>query len=333
VADVLILSVSASPDRLGRLDAALSEHGLSTATERLSGTTLTKAQRKSIVRTPMVLLLLARDDGDGAGAQDAAAALAFREGGLAVVPLTPDTTVAAAGTAPRFDLSAWRGSSSNATLAALVRQCQAIVVSRRPLVAQRGLKRWLLRGSLGGMVALGFSVTGIDLFNVQQQLCGFPGPQPWLSDVCGTVGVGDRPTRAERLAWETRRPGDCSALIAHIRRFPDGKLVPQAHALYAARTPQSVGRVAHVETIPLQVSITLSGPTDRAATLARGHSQAGELCSMYAHDQNFTVSKSVAVPTEWHCDVNGCSFRGKAKCTLFKDEVREICPIQNPSAS
>lgn len=321
-----MLAAGAPDEPLARLSAALTDAGLSIDTQALTSDALTREQRQAIQHAPVVLLALGRPD--FADTLDAPIVLAAREGGLAVVTFADRPVPAGAANAPRFDLSAWRGGAGNPTLGAVVRHCQAIADARRQVAGRRGLRRWLVGGSIGGVVALGFSVTGIDLFNVQQQVCSFPGPQPTISDLCGAIGLGNRPTRTERLAWEQRPAGSCAALIRHIRRFPDGALLPQAHALYAARTATRVGWSERVETLPLRIPVAISGPGDRAATLARGQGEARDRCAMYAGNRQIRVASAAAVPTDWLCDADGCSFTGEARCTLIEEKLEETCPTE-----
>src|SRR4029453_67872 len=74
-----------------------------------------------------------------------------------------------------------------------------------------------------------------DPFGVASGVCAIPGPQPGLSDSCGIFGLGGRPSKAERLAWEARPTGNCEALRKHISSFPDGVFRTKAADLLTAR--------------------------------------------------------------------------------------------------
>ena len=74
-----------------------------------------------------------------------------------------------------------------------------------------------------------------NLFSAQDQVCGVPLLQPQISDMCGALGLGNRPTKAERIAWESREPGSCAALRTHVERFPDGAYRAEASDMLAAR--------------------------------------------------------------------------------------------------
>jgi hypothetical protein len=57
------------------------------------------------------------------------------------------------------------------------------------------------------------SVFGLNALGVQDQFCSIPSEHV-ISDVCGALGLGGRPTRDERLAWESRPRGDCLRAFA-----------------------------------------------------------------------------------------------------------------------
>ena len=52
------------------------------------------------------------------------------------------------------------------------------------------------------------------------------------------LGLGGRPTRTERIAWEARRPGSCADLRAYIDRYPNSAYRRLAADLLAASTSQ-----------------------------------------------------------------------------------------------
>lgn len=135
------------------------------------------------------------------------------------------------------DLIRWRGSSRDPCfrdLAAAAGARMAGLPVPPAQCARRRLARRLLWGAIGGgataVVAALFTV-----FAAQDAVCSAPWFQPALSDACGALGVGRRPSRAERVAWAALPEGDCPALRSHVARFPDGALRVQAEARLATR--------------------------------------------------------------------------------------------------
>ena len=89
-------------------------------------------------------------------------------------------------------------------------------------------QRW--RESGLAALALAFNV-----FSAQDQVCGVPLIAASDLGLCGALGLGNRPTKAERVAWEGREPGSCAALRTHIERFPQGAYRDKAADMLAAR--------------------------------------------------------------------------------------------------
>jgi hypothetical protein len=98
------------------------------------------------------------------------------------------------------------------------------------------VRRWKANLSLAGAVALAWTI-GWNLFGVQDQMCSVRFLQPHLSDRCGDLGLGNKPTGAERQAWEALPAGDCEALKGYQARFPSSPLVPRAADALALRRP------------------------------------------------------------------------------------------------
>jgi hypothetical protein len=122
------------------------------------------------------------------------------------------------------------------------------------------------------------------------RLCTIPGPQPGLSDGCGALGLGGRPNRSARLAWESRTPGSCAALREHISRFSGGAYRSEAADLLTAR------RTSTLETwVPASRTLALFEPAAqplgiefRALQGARWsctHGPTGTACGFEGHAQ------------------------------------------------
>jgi len=123
------------------------------------------------------------------------------------------------------DLSGWKGAPNDPALHDLVEACKAKLEGRAAAPAKAPGRRLLRRATISAsstavfMSALAFAA---NIFATQDRVCTLPLAQPGLSDACGAIHVGHRPSRAERLAWTKRRPGSCADLQAIIKDFPDG---------------------------------------------------------------------------------------------------------------
>jgi hypothetical protein len=111
--------------------------------------------------------------------------------------------------------------------------------------AAKGLNTRVRRLVTGGAMAAALTgawAAATNVANYQGYLCNVPAGQPAVSDICGAVGAGGKPTRDERIAWASRRTGDCEALRTHIVRFPQGAYRAQAaDLLQAAHAARAAG--------------------------------------------------------------------------------------------
>lgn len=137
------------------------------------------------------------------------------------------------------DLSGWTGSPKDPFLLDLVAACKA-KLGGVPVPPAKAPGRRLLRraavGSSSTAILLGALTLGTNMFATQDRLCSLPMAQPALSDACGAIHVGGRPSHDERLAWAQRRPGSCADLQSIIKRFPDGAYRSKAADLLQAAT-------------------------------------------------------------------------------------------------
>lgn len=134
-----------------------------------------------------------------------------------------------------IDLSHWRGNARDPFFLDLVAAVRA-KLNGTPVPPARGpmhriVRRLAFGGGASAIVAALFAFS-VNAVGMQDQFCALPAPG--LSDACGAIGLGNRPTREERVAWEARPAGDCAALRAHIERFPDGAYRGQAADILAA---------------------------------------------------------------------------------------------------
>lgn len=135
-----------------------------------------------------------------------------------------------------IDLTAWKGDVRNSYFLDLVEACRA-KLENRPAARAKGPATRLLRraaaGSFAGTALAFVGTVSTNLFHVQDHVCTIPAAQPQISDFCGGLHMGGRPSYAERLAWEQRPPGSCAALRDIIARFPDGAYRGKAADLLA----------------------------------------------------------------------------------------------------
>jgi hypothetical protein len=136
-----------------------------------------------------------------------------------------------------IDLSHWRGKPKDPALLDLVEACKAKLEGRAVPPAKAPGRRLLRRaaaGSSASAIALAALTFGTNMFATQDRICTIPAAQPALSDLCGAVHLGGRPSHAERIAWATRSPASCETLRDFIRQYPDGAYRSEAAALLQA---------------------------------------------------------------------------------------------------
>ena len=143
------------------------------------------------------------------------------------------------------DLSRWKSDPENPHMIELVDACRAkLAAPPAPLsmaLRDRFVRRVAAGTGLSAFVAILWTIAG-NLFGVQETLCQVPVAQPAISDMCGSIGMGDRPTRSERLAWAVRTPHSCSALRDFVARYPSGAYARTAsNMLVAARSGRAAG--------------------------------------------------------------------------------------------
>jgi len=183
------------------------------------------------------------------------------------------------------------------------------------------------RFSQAGLTVAGAAFANNSL-NLQNAACDVAGAQSWISDTCGWLGLGARPTREERMAWERLPPGDCTALRQHAKQFPKGAYASTATAMYNA--PTVTGSESWIAaTFPLRLLVSRdvdASPTEvaaRAAAIDRGRKKAEMMCRDGADTKLVRFRSAEVDAQEWKCDeVRGghvCGFEGRALCAV--DEV------------
>jgi len=142
-------------------------------------------------------------------------------------------------------------------------------------------------------VATGFLV---DLTAVPKIVCGIPG----VRMVCGELGIGGAPSRAEEALWSGRRAGDCSALRSYLSKFPNGAYAGEAHARLAAAMLETKETWTPEERrLPLVVRSAIhplpSGQAARTDALARAREEARRACVGFDQAE-FRLLSALPVP-------------------------------------
>jgi hypothetical protein len=136
-----------------------------------------------------------------------------------------------------IDLRHWKGNPKDPFFADLVAACRA-KLEGGPAPAGKGPASRLFRRARAGSLAAAATAMlwtfAANFHTVQNRVCTIPLAQPSISDVCGSMGLGERPSKAERLDWEARRKGSCDDLRSHVARFPNGVYSAKAAELIAA---------------------------------------------------------------------------------------------------
>jgi hypothetical protein len=238
-----------------------------------------------------------------------------------------------------IDMMRWRGDRRDPYFQDLVGTIRAKLADA-PLPTPRGptrrLARRLLWGSLSGTALISALAIAFNTFGLASQVCTLPGPQPALSDGCGAMGLGKRPSRAERVAWESRTPHSCPALREHITRFPDGVYRSEAADLLVARKT-SIEETWQPANRTLALFESALGSPEKnealahARALERAQGDAERLCRGFGAGTLYRYVSSSAVAERWSCSKNGagmlCGFDGHAECELTQQQrvERESC--------
>ena len=235
-----------------------------------------------------------------------------------------------------LDLTRWRGERRSADFQDLVRTIRAKLANvplPAPQAPTRRIARRLMWGSASSIALVFALLMTFNFFGVASNLCALPGPQPGLSDTCGRFGLGNRPARPERLAWESREPGSCQALRDFVQKFPDGALRSKAADLLTAR------KVTRAESwAAANRSLALFQPAGNAAArdeasartraLEAAQSSAERLCRDFGATSIYRVEGATPQADEWACTKQKggvtCGFDGRAECRLQMRTTREL---------
>ncbi len=136
-----------------------------------------------------------------------------------------------------IDLSGWRGRVRDPAILDLIAAVKAKLEGLPTPLAKAPGQRLFRRAALGSSaaaMAFGAVTFSTNMFATQAKLCTVPFDQPTISDSCGDLHLGNRPSKDERIAWDSRQPGNCQALRDLINRYPDGAYRSEAAALLQA---------------------------------------------------------------------------------------------------
>ena len=221
------------------------------------------------------------------------------------------------------DLRHWKKDPADPFLIDLVEAIRAKLDGREapptigPAMRLRRIVRRSAAGTVGAATLMGLAFNS---FGISGRVCTVEGLQPGLSDGCGALGLGGRPSKAERLTWTSLPAGSCTALQGYINRFPDSPLSEQAGRLLLAKQVRTVEEWQPV-TRPLALFVPPGAPAAsleaaQAAAIARARPDAERLCAGFGSGTLYRYKGAQPVAQQWHCSGSTCGFDGVAQCQL-----------------
>ena len=234
-----------------------------------------------------------------------------------------------------IDLTRWKGSTGDPFFQDLLAAVKA-KLEGRPVPAAKGpmkrLRQRLTYGTVLSAIVACLGAFGSNAFHAQEKVCAVPGLQPAVSDLCGTFGFGDRPTKSERLAWQARRPGHCEDLRSHLGRFPEGAYRFQAQALLADHhLKEAETWTPVIQSLRLFESRGEKGLPNltlaKEDALDRAQRRADDLCRGFAATTIYRFKSARTEAQEWDCAAAGkglaCGFEGQAICQLDVKSIKQ----------
>jgi hypothetical protein len=224
-----------------------------------------------------------------------------------------------------IDLSHWRGSASDPFFRDLVVAVQAKLEGRAVPPARGPMARLMRRltvGSIASATTAGLFAFALNFMSVQDHVCTVQLGQPFPSDACGALGLGNRPTHEERVAFEALPPGDCAALEAYRARFEESPLREIADSRLNARvTTREEQWIAGERRLAL-----FAGGANESEARTRANTRAERLCRGFAASTQFRLDRSEATG-EFSCEDGACGITGEAICHLQERQVvsRDTC--------
>ena len=154
----------------------------------------------------------------------------------------------------------------------------------------------------------------------------------FLSDTCGSLGLGNRPTKPEHLAWQSLHPGNCDDLKTFLGHFPTSPLADHHVTETPVWTPVTHQLVLHQSPSDNDTSSTSPTlPQAKADALTRAQPNAVNLCNGFAATSRYHLKSAPINVQQWNCEKIGsgfsCGFDGQAFCQLEERSTKsdEIC--------
>lgn len=224
-----------------------------------------------------------------------------------------------------IDLSHWKGGTNDPFFRDLVAAVRA-KLEGKPVPPARGpmarLVRRLTYGGIASAATAGLFAFATNFFQVQNHVCTVPIGQPLISDACGAIGLGERPTHQERVDFEALPPGDCAALEAYRNRYEDSPLRERVDSRLNAKVTTYEERwVAGERRLAL-----FAGGANETEARGRADIRAGELCRGFAATTQFRLDQSEHAGA-YSCEDGACGVTGEAICHLRERQVieRDTC--------
>lgn len=324
--------------RVGRLVNALEGTGLSVWWDRgLPGGESWRAQIQTALEAAKCVIVVWTHESVGPAGDFVRdeAGQAKRRGVLVPVMLDKVDPPLGFGEIQAIDLTHWKSNPRDPFFQDLCAAVTAKLEGRAVPPAKGPMKRLMRRltlSSLASAIGLGGLAFGFNLFSAQDQVCGVSFFQPQISDVCGTLGFGNRPTKTERVAWEERERGSCAALRTHIERFPDGAYRDEAADMLAARrVTQTEFWTPGTRRLALFVGQGDAPSRNEAAAQAEAWARAqvttDRLCKGFVATTAFRLTSAKPVPQSWNCSPTSggvvCGFEGEAVCEVEERRIQE----------
>jgi hypothetical protein len=235
-----------------------------------------------------------------------------------------------------IDLAHWRGNARDPFFLDLVAAVRAKLEGRATPPARGPMARLVRRLTIGGMASAltaGLFAFAMNFMSVQDHACTVPLGQPFLSDACGALGLGNRPTHRERVAFEALPPGDCAALSAYRGAYEDSPMRARVDSRLADRRVNAeeqwvpFSRQHPVMFAPADGAPAPSEAAARAAALERARPQAERLCRNFTASSLFRFKGAAPVAQAWSCarQAGGfvCGFEGIAQCEIEEKQIVE----------
>ncbi|MEP3673279.1 MAG: hypothetical protein ABJM86_10030, partial [Hyphomicrobiales bacterium] len=206
------------------------------------------------------------------------------------------------------------------------------VKKTRFMVLRDLIKRWwtglTVTAVLGASVFFSFNI-----LSLQNNLCSINFAQPRISDFCGSLGLGGKPKKEERIAWGRVSPKSCDALRTHIDTFPAGAFRDDAADILEAReTRKEPYWTADTKSLTFFVIQDGDGLSDKKSAqdeaFQRGKSKAKRLCSSFSNTSLYKLISSEPKVGKWSCSAHSsgyiCGFEGHAACNLQVKRIKEV---------